>query len=93
MRQIDRKYQTSGDITKLDGTPIPEDEPLVLFRGKDNLLVPLLEQYKKMCEEAGSYPKHFELLQLRIDDIKDWQAKNPSRLNVPGSSAAYAPQN
>lgn len=93
MRQIDRKYQTSGDITKLDGTPVPEDEPLVLFRAKDNLLVPLLEHYKQMCINAGSYPKHVELLELRIQDIKKWQAQNPERLNVPGSADIYAPKN
>ena len=52
MRKIDGKYQTSGDITKLDGTPIPEDEPLFLFRAHDKLLVQLLEYYMELCKKA-----------------------------------------
>ena len=90
MRDIDLKYRTSGDITKHDGTPVPEDEPLVLFRAKDNLLVPLLEHYKQMCIDAGSLPKHLDLLQKRIDEIKQWQAEHPERMNVPGTGPAYS---
>lgn len=89
MRQIDLKYQTSGDITKLDGTPVPEDEPLILFRAKDNQLVAMLDYYKKLCTDAGSLPKHMELLQKRIDEIKKWQAEHPERMNVPGTGPSY----
>ena len=85
MRKIDEKYQTSGDITKLDGTPIPEDELLILFRARDNLLVPLLEQYKQMCIEAGSSQEHLDKLVKRIEDIKAWQAANQDKLKVPGA--------
>ena len=83
MRQIDGKYQTSGDITKLDGTPIPEDEPLMLFRGKDQLLPKLLEQYKQLCLENGSPQGQLDLVQQRIDEIKLWQDSNQDRVRVP----------
>lgn len=83
MRQIDGKYQTSGDITKLDGTPIPQDEPLILFRGKDKLLPRLLEQYKQLCQDGGSPQGQLDLLQQRIDEIKLWQDGNQDRVKIP----------
>jgi hypothetical protein len=83
MRQIDGKYQTSGDITKLDGTPIPEDEPLILFRGKDKLLPGLLESYKKLCQDAGSPQEQIDAVEKRNEIIKAWQAANPDKIKIP----------
>lgn len=85
MRKIDGKYQTtdSGDITKLDGTPLPADEPLILFRGHDKLLPQLLEHYQQLCGQAGSPERQITLLQQRIDKIKAWQAANPDKLKIP----------
>lgn len=83
MRQIDGKYQTSGDITKLDGTPVPQDEPLILFRGKDKLLPRLLEMYKQLCQDGGSPQNHLDLLQQRIDEIKEWQDSNLDKVKIP----------
>jgi hypothetical protein len=83
MRKIDGKYQTSGDITKLDGTPIPEDEPLILFRAHDKLLVPLLEKYNELCINAGCHEGQINLMNQRINEIKTWQAANQDKLKVP----------
>lgn len=83
MRQIDEKYQTDGDITKLDGTPIPTDEPLILFRGKDKLLPELLKRYQELCQQAGSPAGQIESLQKRIDTIIEWQTSNPDKLKIP----------
>jgi len=83
MRKIGDKYQTSGDITKLDGTPIPEDEPLILFRAKDNLLVDTLEYYQELSRKSGSPAEQVESLSAYIDKIKSWQADHRDRLDVP----------
>lgn len=83
MRKIDGKYQTSGDITKLDGTPIPEDEPLFLFRAHDKLLVQLLEYYMELCKKAGSPQTQIDLLNQRIDEIKSWQSSHQNMLKIP----------
>ncbi len=85
MRKIDEKYQTSGDITKLDGTPLPLDEELILFRAHDKLLVPLLEHYKQLCIDAGSLEEHLGLLDKRIKAIVSWQEANQDKLKVPGT--------
>jgi hypothetical protein len=83
MRKIDGKYQTSGDITKLDGTPVPEDEPLILFRAHDKLLVQLLDYYMEPCKDAGSPQTQIDLLNQRIDEIKSWQASHQNLLKIP----------
>jgi hypothetical protein len=85
MRKIDEKYQTSGDITKLDGTPLPEDEELILFRAHDKLLVPLLEHYRQLCIDADSPEEHLGLLEKRVEAIKVWQQANQDKLKVPGA--------
>ena len=83
MRQIDGKYKTDGNITKMDGTPIPDDEPLILFRAKDKLLPQVLENYKKLCQDAGCQPQQVESLGPLVQQIKDWQAANPDKVKLP----------
>ncbi len=83
MRQIDGKYKTDGNITKIDGTPIPDDEPLVLFRAKDKLLPQVLENYKKLCQDAGCQPQQVETLSPLIQQVKDWQTANQDKVKLP----------
>jgi hypothetical protein len=83
MREIDGKYKTSGDLTKLDGTSIPADEPLILFRAHDKLLVQLLEYYTELCQKAGSPEAQLNLLSKRIVEIKAWQASHQDKLKTP----------
>lgn len=83
MRQIDGKYKTDGNITKIDGTPIPDDEPLVLFRAKDKLLPQVLENYKKLCQDAGCQPQQVETLGPLIQRVKDWQTANQDKVKLP----------
>lgn len=85
MRQIDGKYKIndSGVLVKLDGTPLPEDEPLILFRAHDPLLPELLERYNELCIKAGCPQSQMDLLKGRIGLIKKWQAANPDKLKLP----------
>lgn len=83
MRQIDGKYKTDGNITKIDGTPIPDDEPLVLFRAKDKLLPQVLENYKKLCQGASCQPRQVETLGPLIQQVKDWQTANSGKVKLP----------
>jgi hypothetical protein len=83
MRQIDSKYKTTGEIFKYDGTPIPEDEPLILFRGRDRLVPQMLDYYNELRIKAGTSQKNMPLLQKQIEVIKRWQAENPDRTRIP----------
>lgn len=82
MRQLDAKFKTSGDLTKLDGTPIPDDEPVILFRGNDKLLPKVLEHYKQLCTEAGSPANHLNLIDEKIDRVNNWQS-NAKTVHIP----------
>jgi hypothetical protein len=83
--EIDGKYRVNGggSIVKENGDPLPQDEPRMLFRGKDKLLPQLLEHYKQLCQEAGSPSEQIEGIQERLNIIKDWQSKNPDKVKVP----------
>ncbi len=83
MRKIDEKYQTTGDIQKLDGTPVPEDEPLILFVGHDKVLPEMLRHYNELCRAAGSEEPQLELLSKKIAEIEAWQAANQDKLKAP----------
>jgi hypothetical protein len=83
MRRIDTKYQTSGDISKFDGTPIPSDEPLILFRAQDRLVLPMLEHYLQLRINAGTLEKNLSLLREQMRVIKDWQQTNTDRTRIP----------
>lgn len=82
-RQIDTKYLTTGAICRLDGTPLPEDEPLMLFRGRDVLLPQVLNYYRGLRDKAGSSKLKLNLLQKQIDTIERWQNQYPDRVRLP----------
>ena len=60
---------------------IPEDEPVVLFRGQDQLAIPAIELYVTLCEEhqalevAARMRKHLELMKAwpkkKIPDVPE----------------------
>ncbi|HUD11522.1 MAG TPA: hypothetical protein VMS08_03855 [Candidatus Saccharimonadia bacterium] len=84
MRDIDSKYRTTGDIIrKLDGSALPEDEPLILFRGRDRLLLDTLNYYMMLRRQNSSASDRLDLLQDQIDIIAQWQKQNPAKLRIP----------
>lgn len=55
-RIIDLKHHIDeeGRIVKTgNDVPIPDDEPLILFRGRDRLAVAMLEYYRELCFNDG----------------------------------------
>lgn len=77
---IDNKY---GQVV-VPGSTIAEDEPVVVFRGKDKLLPALLQKYAAMCRDAGSPEHHIDLIQDSYEQLVAWQAENVTK--VPDSN-------
>lgn len=73
---IDGKY---GHVTTEHGT-IGEEEPVVVFRAQDKLLVPLLHMYYQLCDEAGVGQHHLNVIDRRIAEIEDWQHVNATKV-------------
>lgn len=78
---FDRKY---GRVTTEYGD-IPEDEPVVVFRGHDPALVPMLDAYLTLCAGLGSPERHLNIIQNSREEIRVWQQANPDRMKVPDS--------
>lgn len=76
---VDRKY---GRVTLERGT-VGEDEPVVVFRGQDELLLPLLAMYEILCDVAGASQQHMIGVAETKQQIFDWQLAN--RTKIPTS--------
>lgn len=84
---LDRKY---GKVT-LEHKPdsMEDDEPVVVFRAQDKLLVPLLARYENLNTAAkpdGFDPDQDEFTQQARDTvvaIAKWQAKHADKVKLP----------
>jgi hypothetical protein len=83
---IDKKY---GRITMEKGD-VGADEPVVVFRARDQLLPKLLVQYFILCQQAGSPPHHLFAISEATNAVRDWQLTNPTRIPT---SDSFAPKN
>ncbi len=77
---IDRKY---GHVTLERGT-IDDDEPVVVFRARDQFLPDVLALYYEMCRNAGSPERHLEGIAITRDDVVEWQETHQTQ--VPRSA-------
>lgn len=87
VKQIDLKHHIDeqGRIIKsTNGQPIPDDEPLMLFRGRDHLAIPMLLNYRLLCEHDGCNEFQLEQVDGLIRKFKQWAAENPDKMKQPG---------
>lgn len=82
MRKICTKYHTASSIVKYDGTKIPDDEPLFLFRSQDKLTLQVLEFYRQLRVAAGDTDEKLARLDEQIKDIATWQKTHFTRMPV-----------
>jgi hypothetical protein len=85
MRKIDAKYHIENDqiVNTKTGEILPEDEPLILFRGKDNLVRALMGCYWELCDEAGCPPQHMMLIGITKRGFQDFAIHYPGRMKRP----------
>ena len=85
MRQIDPKYRIEGDeILNMSGVPIPEDEPLILFRAHDRHALAMLHFYRELCKKDGCTDFHMRGIDNRIDAFGEFADIHPDRMRQPG---------
>lgn len=78
---VDRKY---GRVSLERGT-IGDDEPVVVFRARDELLPEVLGWYAQMCLANGSSMTHIEGLELTAREVMEWRREHDTQ--VPQSAA------
>lgn len=71
--------ETGQLVNKSTGTPIPDDEPVMIFRAQDMYLPLVLARYIELCEIR----EHRLAIGLRLAEVLDWQVNNPLRVKQP----------
>ncbi len=88
-KQIDPKYSIFAhddrlEIVNASNVPIPEDEPLILFRGRDRLAVAMLEHYRELALEDNCSVFHLEGIDNRLAAFRRFRYEHPERMKQPG---------
>lgn len=78
----DRKFAFRDGLfrNRMSGEAIPADEPIVIFRARDNHAVPVLREYREMAQD----PHHKQVISDRIVEFSAWRDANPDRVKEPG---------
>ena len=63
---------------------IPDEEPVIAFRGRDHLSLPLLREYRKMCVDDNCNAHQLESLDTMIQAFEEFSAAYPERMKQPG---------
>jgi hypothetical protein len=90
VRRIDSKYHISddGQIVKVNGVAIPEDEPLFLLRGKDKVALQTLREYRKHCITSNCVAEHIDGIDQMIAVFEQFWLAHPERMKRPGDPNA-----
>lgn len=78
---ICKKYKAVDGmvVNRTTGKPIPDDEPLMLFRAKDKRTIKMLCGYISECED-----KHHQLIGARrLVNFLQYQVDNPDLVSEP----------
>lgn len=78
----DRKftYVDGQYVNRVSGIPIPDDEPIIIFRARDRHTVAVLEFYKSLVSDEH----HIEGINDRIEEFSSYQSNNPDLVKEPG---------
>ncbi len=85
-RRIDRKYLITDncEIVNQSGVPIPDDEPLILFRARDRLALLALRHYHRLSQVDGCTDFKLDGITNRIEAFEAFAKEHPERMKQPG---------
>lgn len=83
--RIDEKHHIEFHkiVKTTNGQPLPDDEPRILFRGRDRLALPLLRHYRELCVADGCNDYQLESLDRMIAEFEEF-AENSPTMKQPG---------
>jgi hypothetical protein len=80
------KYTTSSKTGRLvnrdTGKPIPDDEPVMVFRAQDKRAVPALWGYFDSCTDLA----HRDVIRARISDFEKFAKEHLDRMKEPDTT-------
>lgn len=86
MTRIDNKHHLDGEQIVKTGNGVPidlEKEPVILFRGRDKLALPMLQYYRQMCVADGCNDYQLESMDDMIRQFKEFADNSPT-MKQPG---------
>lgn len=92
IRKIDSKHHAEYDpatgkieiIKTTNGQAVPEDEPMIIFRGRDYLSLPLLQAYRDMCVKDGCNDHQPAAVDSVAERFMKFATENPRKMKQPG---------
>lgn len=86
MRRIDRKFHIEDEriVKTSNGEILPDDEPLILFRARDYLSLPMLREYRNLSVIDGCNDFHMKGIDAVITEFERFAAEHPERMKQPG---------
>jgi hypothetical protein len=82
---IDEKGFLSIEVVKsTNGVPIPDEEPVILFRGRDRLALPMLKYYYSLCEKDGATLFQLTSMTTMIQRFGQYAIQYPEVMKQPG---------
>lgn len=92
---IDGKFVIKGGqiVKASSGEIVPDDEPLMLMRARDRLVLPTLQHYRNLCVVDGCNEYQLALVDELIARFAEYSS-DPSRMKQPGVTrgAAWTPE-
>ena len=74
------KFEDGQFINRVSGEPIPDDEPVIIFRARDTHSIDVLKYYRLLAKS----PHHRKAIDDRIDEFTAYREANPQRMKEPG---------
>lgn len=76
---VDGKY---GRVTfeKEPHTPIPDDEPVFIFRAQDDLAAQVILFYGRLCAKEGSPDSHTDAIMEAYDRFVEWKEDHATKI-------------
>ena len=77
----ERKYKIEDNkiVKRSNGHPIPDDEPLFIFRAKDRKALPILVAYNQILDNLTQK----ESVTKSINDFRAFMEKHTERMSEP----------
>ena len=66
------------------GEPIPDDEPLIIFRGRDRHALQMLRYYRELCAQDLCTDFHMNGINNRIEAFDKFAREHAERMKQPG---------
>jgi hypothetical protein len=87
MKTLDRNHNIVEDqvIDLSTGNPVPSDEPVILLRGNNRLIIPLLRHYRELCVQDGCSEEQLKAIDGAIPPFTQFMNDHRDRMRQPGS--------